>query len=107
MQYPDAKSIELTDAGRTLASPQEIPQTTAELHRIIFSRLPGPERRILEELIKAKGQPVDREELAARVGYTSIRSKGFANPMGRLRTIGFIDYPSSTTVVALPVLFLE
>jgi hypothetical protein len=27
--------------------------------------------------------------------------------MGRMRTIGFIDYTSTTTAVALPVLFLE
>lgn len=107
VQYPSAKSIDLTDAGRALAFVHEVPQTTADLHRIIFSRLPGPERRILEVVIEAYPDPIDREKLASRVGYTSVRSKGFANPMGRLRTIGFIDYPSTTTVVALPVLFME
>ena len=33
--------------------------------------------------------------------------EGFANAIGRLRSLGFIDYPSSGQVVAMPVLFLE
>ena len=39
--------------------------------------------------------------------YPNLTSKGFANAMSRLRTLGFIDYPDRGTVRAQPVLFLE
>jgi uncharacterized protein len=107
ISYPNSKTVDFTEAGRALANPQEIPLTTSELHRVIFSKLPGPESRILQLLIDAHPYPVQRDELAAKVGYTSVKSKGFVNPMSRLRSIGLIDYPSSTEAVALPVLFLE
>lgn len=32
---------------------------------------------------------------------------GFNNPLGRLRTLGLIDYPEAGRAVALPFLFLE
>lgn len=107
VQYPNSQLVDFTEAGRALANPQEIPLTTAELHRVIFSRLPGPQQRILQVLIEAYPRSVTREELAERVGYTSVRSKGFTNPLSRLRTTGLIDYPNSTEAVALPILFLE
>lgn len=45
--------------------------------------------------------------LAAAAGYTNLSSKGFSNAIGRLRSLGFIDYPERGQVVACPVLFLE
>jgi len=45
---------------------------------------------------------VDRQDRAANTA-----SKGFANAIGRLRSLGFIDYPERGKVVAQPVLFLE
>jgi hypothetical protein len=33
--------------------------------------------------------------------------QGFANAIGRLRTLGFIGYPDRGSVAAKPVLFLE
>jgi len=40
-------------------------------------------------------------------GYGNLRSKGFVNAIGRLRTLGFVDYPDSGSIVATPMLFLE
>lgn len=62
--------------------------------------------RILEALIGAYPDPIERTELAERAG-ASPTSSAYANNLGRLRTLGLIDYPDRGHVVALPVLFLE
>lgn len=63
-------------------------------------------RSVLQPLISAYPEPIAREELAAAAGYGNLASKGFANAIGRLRSLGFIDYPAQGQVVACPVLFL-
>ena len=102
----DFDSVDLTDAGRAIATPRSAPLTTQELHNVIFARLPSPQARVLRPLIDHYPDPVNREDLADRAGY-SVHSSSFTNALGALRTMGLIDYPSSTEAVALPVLFLE
>lgn len=104
--YPNSETVDLTEAGRAAAEPQPIPRTTEELHRVILDKLPDPQARILKVLIDHYPDAMDRESLAEQAGYT-LKSTSFTNPMGALRSLGVIDYPSSTTAVALPVLFLE
>jgi hypothetical protein len=104
--YPDSETADLTDAGRAAANPEPAPLTTEELHRKIFAKLSGPQGRILKPLIEKYPQPMNREELANQAGY-SATSTGFTIPLGNLRTMGLIDYPSSSEAIALPVLFLE
>ena len=48
-----------------------------------------------------------REDLAVAAHYGHLNSKGFVNALGRLRALGFIDYPQQGQVAAQPVLFLE
>lgn len=64
----------------------------------------GPMRRILEPLIDAYPESMTKIDLADLAGY-SVAGGGFGNPLGRLRTLGLVDYPQSGEVVALPVLF--
>ena len=104
--YPDSDSVDLTDAGRAVANPQSAPLTTQQLHNVIFARLPSPQARVLQPLIDRYPGPIRREELADLAGY-SVNSSSFTNALGALRTMGFIDYPSSTEAIALPILFLE
>ena len=104
--YPNSDSADLTEAGRAAANPQPAPLTTEELHNVIFARLPGPQARILRVLIDHYPDPVNREKLAERAGY-SVNSSSFTNSLGPLRSLGVIDYPNSSEAVALPVLFLE
>lgn len=104
--YPNSDTVDLTDAGRAVANPQQQPLTTDDLHRVIFAKLPGPQACILRVLIDHYPDAVQREELAQRAGY-SLKSTGFTNPLGALRSLGVIDYPSSSEAIALPVLFLE
>ncbi len=104
--YPSSDSLGFTDAGRAAASPQQAPLTTEELQRAVLSRLPRPQASILEILIQHYPDPVSRERLAELAGQ-SPRSSGYTNNLGALRSLGVIDYPSSTEAIALPVLFLE
>jgi hypothetical protein len=69
--------------------------------------LGGASSRILKPLIDAYPEPVERTALAAAAGYGNLTSKGFANGIGRLRSLGFIDYRPGSLVVAQPLLFLE
>ena len=105
---PDAKSISLTDAGRAAAKYPPPPTTTQELQEMIFSKLPGPQTRILSVLVERDEPfPMDREELAARCGYTNPRSKGFTNPLSRLKTSGLVDRVMDDKFSAAKFLFLE
>lgn len=80
--------------------------TTADLHRTLEQRLPLPQWRILKALIGYYPDAVDRAALAAEANQ-SANSSGYANNLGALRSLGFLDYPRGGEVVALPVLFLE
>jgi uncharacterized protein len=104
IDYPDAGHVTLTDAGRALANSPGEPPTADELHMRLQGILNGPERRILEPLIKAYPDPMSRDDLAAAAGY-SPDGGAFCNPLGALRSLGLIDYPTRGQVVALPILF--
>jgi hypothetical protein len=106
IDYPSTGVVRLTDAGRSVARSPDVPPTTDDLHRSLFSRLPGPQVRILQALITAYPGDVDRAELAERAD-ASPTSSAYGNNLGALRTLGLIDYPHTGRVVALPVLFLE
>lgn len=104
--YPDSQSIALTDAGRVAANQPERILTTEQLHQCIFARLPGPESRVLRVLINHYPNTVNRDRLAQEAGYSPL-STSFTKALGKLRTLGVSDYPSSSDAVALPILFLE
>lgn len=106
INYPESKTIELTDAGRELAQKQDEPISANEVQDAIVRRLPRPQARILELLIAAYPDPLDRDLLAERVGQSPL-SSGYKNNLGALRSLGVIDYAGSQAVKALPVLFLE
>lgn len=75
-----------------------------------MSKLSGPERRILRVLIDRYPRRITKEALAASCEppYSNIRSGGFAEPLGRLTTLGIvIKTQIKGEVVASPALFLE
>jgi hypothetical protein len=104
--YPDSETAALTEAGRTKANIPQTPATTEDLHRAIFQKLNTPQTKILRVLINAFPAAVNREDLASQAGY-SVKSTTFTNPLGNLRSFGFIDYPSPAEAIALPILFLN
>lgn len=106
IEYPMPGTVELTAEGRAAAGPVTAPADTEELQSRILSRLGGPHQKILRILIDAYPEPLSKEELAYRAGY-SHGSGAFNNPMGAMRTLGLIDYPRPGHAVALPVLFIN
>jgi hypothetical protein len=93
INYADG-SMELTDAGRALTTLEDAPTSNEELHEQIYRRLnsDGPMRKILKTLIDVWPESMTNEQLAAMTGYSNVRSGGFANPRGRLSSLGLISY---------------
>lgn len=106
IDYPYGGVVKLTDAGHAAAKPPDVLPTTEDLHRTLKQRLPAPQWRILEELIKVYPAHAARDDLARFVDQ-SATSSGYSNNLGALRSLGFIDYPAGGYVVAKRALFLE
>jgi len=106
VQYLGSDRICLTQSGRSLATMPMTPLTIDELHQRVLDRLPTPAQRILRPLLEAYPKALTKDEVAERAGYTP-GAGAFNNPMGRLRSLGLIEYPSGGQAIASPVLFLE
>lgn len=107
VDYPSGGLIALTDAGRQAAVYADAPRSPKEVQERVIRMLGGASSKILEPLIQAYPNAIPRDQVAAAAGYGNLNSKGFVNALGRLRTLGFLDYPSSGMVKAAPILFLE
>lgn len=107
IDYPAGGTVKLTEAGKAVARYPDAPRSAKEVQDRVIGMLGGASGRILAPLIDAYPYSLAREDVAAQAGYGHLQSKGFVNAIGRLRTLGFIDYPDRGTVQALPVLFLE
>jgi len=104
--YPSAGTVALTEVGRETAEPVDVPTTSEELHRMLFAKLSGSQQKVLAEVIRQYPDAIGKDDLAEAAGQ-SPTSGGYFNNLGRLRSLGLIDYPTPRQVVALPVLFLE
>lgn len=107
ISYPASGLVALTDQGRANAQAAAAPRSTVELQSRLLAVLGGASERILRPIIDAYPDSIEKTVVAEAAGYGNLSSKGFANAVSRLRTLGFIDYPSPGQVVARPVLFLE
>lgn len=106
IEYPGAGCAMLTDSGRGLAQSVDIPTTSAELQDMLCRKLSGSQASILRSLIDYYPNEMRKEDLAAATGQ-SPTSGGYFNNLGRLRSLGLIDYPRPGFVVAKSVLFLD
>jgi len=106
VEYPSGGSVMLTNDGQAAANHPQAPATVVEFHERLQGILNGPQWRILSPIIDAYPRSISRAEVAAAAGYAPDGG-AFQNPLGSLRTLGLIDYPSPGQVVALPVLFVE
>lgn len=106
VSYPAGNLIALTDLGGGYARmPDDAPSTNEELHEAIYSMLSPGEKKILEPIINAGNQEeISREDVAAAAGYSGT-SSGFVKSLGKLRSLGLVDYPSAASVMAEPILF--
>ena len=103
VDYPAPGRISLTDAGRTLVQASE-PMNLEEYHECWQDMVSNSQARILEEVIAIYPDSISKHALAERLGC-SPTSGGYGNNLGKLRTLGAIDYPQSGYVKATEVLF--
>lgn len=103
VRYADGR-LALTDSGRALAKKEPAAVDDEALQARVCQLLGGATERILRPLIETYPGGIPRPDLAEQAGYGHVRSKGFTNALGRLRTLGFITYQGDQ-VVAQSVLF--
>jgi uncharacterized protein len=105
--YPQPGFVKLTDEGREHARPVDLPMSVNDLHERLYTKLGGPEAKLLRAIIAVYPNQISKEDLGASLGYTNVRSGGFSEPVGRLRSLGIIQYPERNAVRCSDWLFLE
>ncbi len=106
IRYPRPGVVVLTEAGLGYAEYPSTPATEADLHIRILNRLTGPQEKILRVLLRERGESVSNEILAQEAKYTNVKSTGYTNPRGQLRSYGLIEY-TPEGVKASDFLFLK
>ena len=96
----------LTDEGRNVATYPDSPMTLDDLQAGFMAIITRPQRDILEVLIAEYPRGLSKTELADRTGYAESGG-AFGNYLGRMRSMGIIDYPQKGMVSATNVLFPE
>jgi uncharacterized protein len=107
IDYPSVGAVSLTRAGQALSCTPDIEPTDEGLQQAVFARLDGPEARVLRVLIDAYPHALSKQEAGERAGYTVGEKVGgtYGNVLGRLRSLGLVEYPQPGQVVALSILF--
>ena len=106
IDYPRTGCMALTDAGRALAPPPELPPTNEALHGAILQKIPPVVGRMLRALIDEYPNDLPLDELAKRAG-TSPTSSAFGNNRSWLRARGLASYPRTGFARATELLFPE
>lgn len=104
IEYHPGSTMSLTPAGRRLTN-QRLPDGVTPVglfQGVILGKLSGPEGRVWRVLLAQQGRPLARAAVADQSGYAQSTSN-FKNAMGRLRTLGLIDYPSKSQAAATRV----
>jgi DNA-binding MarR family transcriptional regulator len=94
--------VAVNDSGRAALPNAEPLPTGPELQEYWLSRLPEGERAILQQLIDAYPNEVDRESLSESTGYKRSSRDAY---LQRLRAKELIDEPSRGSVAASKELF--
>ena len=106
IDYPSGSLVSLTDAGRARAAAPEQIVSDQELHSRIKALISPARWRLLQPLIDAYPDALDKDKLAELAGV-SPSSSGFANNLGAMRTLGLVDYPRPRAVAASTAVFLH
>jgi hypothetical protein len=94
VHYPSSGTIAMTDAGRAAAP---APDTSTTLVDSIRSMLTNPQRLLFDKLLGTGVAPVDRETVAAGIGWEA----GGSNMRGRLAELSALEvihYPGKGQV---------
>ena len=104
IDYPSPGQLMLLSAGEQEVSPVPRPPTLDTLCNLVRRTVLGNglESRVFNAVVQHRGEPLPRGNLAEHAGSTG--SGHFQNVLGRLRTLGLVDYPSPNHVGIGPVL---
>lgn len=107
IDYPQPGHITLTDEGWAQAEDPGEPATAEELQQRVYDQLRRPALvRIAQALIETWPDQLTKADLAERVEQ-SANGGSFNNNLGRLRSLGLIDYPIPGHAKAEDFLFLQ
>ena len=106
IEYLEGSRVRLTAAGREAAGPAETPASLRDLHGAWYAKISGPQRRMLEVLIDAYPEELDKDELAQGTDQ-SPTSSGFDKNCSTLRSLGLVDYAPGKRIHATQLLFPE
>lgn len=104
VEYPTPGTVRLTDEGAATAEQQDAP-TTEDLHARVRSIISPRHVRIFDAALAAYPESLTRDQLAEASGYQAGNGN-FNNLVGKMKTLGFIEYPSPGSVKAADWLFL-
>ena len=104
IEYPQPGMVTITDAGRAIAQPEEIPVSSEEMRERAKRVLGGSEAKLLDILHRSR-ETWSKEQLGQESGF-SHTSGGFNNYLGHMRTLGFVEYPAPGQVKAADWLYL-
>lgn len=104
IHYPRPGYAALTPEGMRAASKEGIPRTRAELLASFQQRVSPAQWKIVEELVRAYPKEMHKSTLAEKIGVPPT-SGGYFNNLGRLKTLGMIEYPVPGAAKASPLLF--
>lgn len=106
IEYPGAGVVSLTQGGLGMVGEQPTP-TQDDLHGLIREILTGPEHKILKVLLDGgRDSELSKQDLADKSSY-SAEGSAFTNPLGALRSKGFVVYPKPGFIKPSEWLFLE
>ena len=106
IEYTTSGRVQLTDAGRAIAPPPELPPTDEALQQAILEKVSPAIGRLLRVLIKAYPNELPLSDLA-ELANTSQTSSAFNNNRSWLKARGLVEYPRTGFVRATPLLFPE
>ncbi len=104
VDYPAPGARSRTPAGRAASPEVDGPRSKATLHATVLQQLTGPQRRILEPLLRAYPKEMPLDELAAASGYEESNSS-FQRARGQLKTLELVTYPGQRRNRAADFLF--
>lgn len=107
ISYPRPGQVVLTEIGRSLASPAEIPADSAELQRRVCGILEPRQQAIVKQLVAYYPDSATRASLAEALGRGTPTGSTFVKDLGELKTLQVLEYPSPGEVRASDILFLK
>jgi uncharacterized protein len=101
-----AGKVQLTTEGAQTIGSRSVALTPEEMRSSINKLLTSPQRLIMDALYNAWPSSLTRDELAEKVGASSL-SSSFGNNLSAMRAIGVVDYGPKKTIVLQKWVLLE